>query len=629
MGITQPRRHHINYIYFFTFFLSLSFIHTYHILLIDKGGYSNINRSFYIIHTLIQSFLEVFGLVIIEKLLSIKHSKKFQSCFIVMTLIIFLIHVIEFPLIRLMDMTIWFSFDLIFAETWANFVEILLASNIKLSSWILSGVVALIIVIFGFFIYHLMDFLSKKKALYFSYRVAGFSFFSLLFSLLLFDFKLSSVGALKEDSRFLKALPWKTTFFSPPYPAINMGKKLLPKLPEEVYLSELNEANLTIVKKPNIFIFIIESLRDDFLTHKIAPNFAQFREENGSFDCALASANVTHSSWFSIFHSVYPFQWGERQPNKWKEGSLSLNILKRGGYKVNLYSSARLGLYGMNKILFGKENQLIDNCQLFGKELSRPVHERDTLAMQALLKDVKEKQDGNIFLIFLDSTHFGYSCPDQSDSIPTPDTINYFNLACAIDIEEVKNRYCNAVHFIDELFGSFLKNLKATPSGSEAVIVVTGDHGEEFYEQGNIFHASNLSSAQTHVPIYYRLPHLSRRIQDRRLTSHVDIFPTLLDYIFDFPLFNNWFDGESLLTPRKKNFALSTRYNGGRSPFEFLIHNGSEQLIVRLENRRHIFKSCAVHIVSKLDRTGKPTKVNPNEIKQDFKAVWDTLFTLD
>jgi len=622
----MEREHrNINYLYFIIFFFIVCFIHSYHHALLQKEF--SVIQAFYLVHTLIQSLLEVLGLIIIGNILSKLLSKTIEVCFVILTLLLLFIHLLDFSLLRFMDMSVWFSLELIFAETWINFVEILLASNISLASWITSAIGTLLLLTLGVSIYYLMDRWSQKKAVRFSYKVAGYSFGSLLLFLVLFDFNLSPFAILTSGTHFSKALPWKTTFFAKAYPEINLGRKLGHKPPERDYLQELNQAQISLVKKPNIFLFIIESLREDFLTPENTPFLAQFKKKNERSSCSLSSANATHFSWFSIFHSVYPFRWEERQPHLWSSGSFPLRILKKAGYRINLYSSARLDLYRMNDILFGKQHELIDSYNNFGDETSRPVYEKDLLSMCSLSEHLKENLEGNIFLIFLDSTHFDYSWPEQES--PNSKKVNFLNLMRTRDVDTVQSRYCHALQFVDTLFGNFLEQLAHLYLDQEAIIIVTGDHGEEFYEQGNIFHASKLTPMQTRVPIHYQLPFSSKVIQTSSLSSHVDIFPTLLDYLIDSPNFDNWFDGESLLKQKKKNFILSTRYNGSRNPFEFLIHDGSNQLIARFTNRKNIFQSSTIQVISRLNHANLSMEIDPQAIKKDFKTTWETLLSAE
>ncbi len=263
------------------------------------------------------------------------------------------------------------------------------------------------------------------------------SLFAAVFFLSIFDVKVGKIAAPAQAAHFLEALPWKTTFFPSTPPQLEIGQ-LSHKPSENDYLSYLKTVNLKGAKKPNIFLFIAESLREDFLTPDVAPALSSFRENNIAFPQAFAAANATQQSWFSIFHSVYPFYWEKRQPQQWKSGSLPLQILKKAGYRVHVYSASRLQYYHMDERLFGKDTSLADTFQVFGLDEERENHENDSECIATLIEDLSTYKEGNVFIVFLESTHFGYSWPQQESLVQAPD-LDYLSLACSnAQIEESK-----------------------------------------------------------------------------------------------------------------------------------------------------------------------------------------------
>lgn len=607
-------RFRVNYVYFGIFFFFIAFVHIFQLFLIDHATF--LHRSFYIIYALGQCLMETGVLLLLANYFA-------GRLFIVFTFLLLLIHAIDFPLIRIMDMTVWYAIDFVRAESYTNFIEMLRASNVSMTSWVIAGVAALTIPLIGIGFFYLTDRLSKKRPLYLSNSTAVFSLFSVLLFITIFDFKTYVFTPPATDTKFLKALPWKTTLFSIPNPHWKLRSPLAAKSSESNYLLELSQRQFLAQKKPNIFLFIAESIREDFITPQITPHLAQFQKECAYYKNAISGANATQFSWFSIFHSVYPLHWESRRPTAWKSGSPSLQILKKLGYKIHLFSSARLEYYQMNELLFGTDRSLADSYHVFAEDHEKKIYENDTACIDSLL-DHLDESEGNLYLVFLDSTHFDYSWPEADSLVPAPDKIDYLSVACTLGIEDVKSRYINALHFIDSLMGRFFKKLETLEMGKEAVIVMTGDHGEEFLEQGNIFHASSLSSMQTRVPLLCRFG--SKAPINQEMASHVDIFPSILHHLLGHADFSDWFDGESLLQPRQKNFVVSTRYNASRAPYEFLIHNGHQQLIARFDNPRQIFKSRNLHLVSLRDRFDRLIEINSAEVDHEFKAAFKTLF---
>lgn len=619
----MKERQPVNYVYFGFLFLFLSILHVYHVFLIQNS--TGLNQFYYVVYALGQCAIEVLLLMGISHVLS-RISHKLSLVFIMATFLLFLAHLIDFPLVRILGMSFWDGLDMMLGESLENFVELLYATHIPISYWVLAGFGAVVTLVLGVVVFRTTQKLSQKKPIYFSKSVVGTALFSAVFFLLAFDVKVGKIAAPAHAVRFLEALPWKTTLLPPTPSELQIGK-LLNKSSENEYLSYLQTMNLKGTKKPNIFLFVAESLREDFITPEVAPALSSFRESNVSFPQAFAAANATQYSWFSIFHSIYPFHWEHRDPKAWKSGSLPLQILKKAGYKVHVYSASRLQYYHMDERLFGKELALVDTFDMFDQDEEN--HKNDSACMRALMDDLAATPEGHLFIVFLESTHFGYSWPHQETLVPAPE-LNYLSLTCSNDpIEGVKNRYRNAIHFIDGLFGQFLNKLAATSGGEEAVVVFTGDHGEEFLEHEHVFHISNLSPMQIHVPLYFRLG--TAMAPSRGIASHLDIFPTILDHVLGHPhfasCFASWFDGESILRPSKKKFAIATRYNGNRSPFEFLLHTGKEQLVARFKQQSSIFKSQALEIISHRDEKNETVDVHLDRIKQQFKTPLEMLFS--
>ena len=610
----------VNYVYFGILFLILSFLHIYHISLIENE--SGAKFFFYAVYSIGQSAIEILILMTLGHLIA-RLPKVFNTVFITLTLLLFLVHLVDFPLVRIMGMTIWYVFDWITAESYENFIEMLNATHISLFSWMLAGLVAIAILLAGMIFFRMTDRLSGRRPIFFSYSTVGMCLFSSALFLLMFDIKLNQISASAEDGQYLAALPWKTTFFSSSHPELEVGSLGL-KPSENQSLTYLQTLDLKPEKRPNIFLFITESLREDFLTPAVAPHLLKFKEQNIAFPHAIAAANGTQLSWFSIFQSLYPFYWEKRQFKQWESGSLPLQILKKAGYQIRVYSASRLQYYQMDKLLFGKDHHLADTLKYFARG-ERENHENDADCMAALSEDLAIHQDGQVFIVFLESTHFGYSWPEEQTVLQAPEEVDYLHLICSNNpVEGVRNRYRNSIHYIDSLFGDFLKKLESTPGGEDAAVVFTGDHGEEFFDQGRIFHASNLNRMQTQVPLYFRLG-AAKAHAPREFVSHLDIFPSILDYVLGDVHFS-WFDGESILHPSKKNFAIATRYNASRSPFEFLIHTGTRQLIARFDNPSEIFKSRYLKIVSHRDAKDLSLDVNLDQIKADFKVPLQMLF---
>lgn len=92
------------------------------------------------------------------------------------------------------------------------------------------------------------------------------------------------------------------------------------------------------------------------------------------------------------------------------------------------------------------------------------------------------------------------------------------------------DRYDGEIAFTDKHIGRLLDALRAGGQWDQTAIVVTGDHGEGFGENGVDLHGYHLYAAQTKVPMIIRVPGLAAQ----RITApvgHVDILPTIANLL--------------------------------------------------------------------------------------------------
>jgi arylsulfatase A-like enzyme len=78
--------------------------------------------------------------------------------------------------------------------------------------------------------------------------------------------------------------------------------------------------------------------------------------------------------------------------------------------------------------------------------------------------------------------------------------------------------YAAEIQAFDTELGRLLDALRATPRGRAAWVVVTSDHGEEFYEHGYTLHARALYEESVHVPLVVHAP----GFDPSRVTTPVD-----------------------------------------------------------------------------------------------------------
>ena len=175
---------------------------------------------------------------------------------------------------------------------------------------------------------------------------------------------------------------------------------------------------------------------------------------------------------------------------------------------------------------------------------------------------------------------------------------------------------------MDSLFGRVIEKLKERELYDDAVILFTGDHGEEFFEEGQLFHASHLSSMQTEPPIYMKLGSNQRASHlnlDELKVSQVDMLPTVLDYLLGDQPFDI-FDGESIFKEKRKPYVISARFNGPRAPQEFFILDGEHKSTFRFQGNN------ALELWETKDLSGKVLEMKKEDVQKRLAPIFKDLF---
>jgi membrane-anchored protein YejM (alkaline phosphatase superfamily) len=242
-----------------------------------------------------------------------------------------------------------------------------------------------------------------------------------------------------------------------------------------------------------------------------------------------------------------------------------------------------------------------------------------------------EESGGRLFIVFLDSTHHDYSWQEEYSVFkPYEEKINFLKVALSNKgLEGIKNRYRNALYYVDALFGKFMQAFDGYQGKEEAVIVVLGDHAEEFYEEGRLFHASSLSHAQTHIPLYYKFGSTSpfKSKEHASMSCQMDIFPTLLHYLTGKEVLQDVLQGRSIFSENRWPFTIMARFNASRNPCEFSIHNGKQKLTATFSDERDIFNAKGLRIISLKNDRNEIISHDLHSIKEHFGDALDQMFT--
>ena len=287
----------------------------------------------------------------------------------------------------------------------------------------------------------------------------------------------------------------------------------------------LNDIEMMNAKDvPNIIFITVDSWRFDMMNKEVTPNIYSFSEKAWVFNNHYSGGNSTRFGIFSMFYGIYGSYWHTILSERTEP--VFMEKLRQKSYNFGIWSSADLSWPEFRKTTFiGTPNQIYDRIPGKGakvRDLQQPI------LFNSWLDSVGT--DNPFFAYFLlDAPHEPYSYPDEFVKFePSVNEINYMSLDKHVDMQPFFNHYKNAVYFSDHVIGQFLQIIEKRDLFKNSIVIITSDHGAEFYEHGYWGHNSAFTKEQVMAPFILYIPSEKHK-KIESLTSHLDIAPTLLE----------------------------------------------------------------------------------------------------
>jgi membrane-anchored protein YejM (alkaline phosphatase superfamily) len=275
---------------------------------------------------------------------------------------------------------------------------------------------------------------------------------------------------------------------------------------------------------PNIVFIVIDSWRFDALDAQVTPNLHALARRSARFMDHHSGGNATRMGVFSLFYSIPGTYWHRMLAER--QGPLFMTELLLHGYDVQAFRSAPLFSPEFDRTVFAA----IDGVRL--RSDGDDAAERDEDLTRDFLSYLDRRSPRTPFsaLLFYDSPHkLAFPAGSPLPFQPSAADVNYLRLDSRTDAVPLHNRYRNSVHYVDGLIGRVVAAMNQRGLLDNSIIVVTGDHGQEFNDNGRNYwgHGSNFTRYQTGVPLILYSPGLRPAVYRHR-TTHFDIVPTLL-----------------------------------------------------------------------------------------------------
>ena len=291
----------------------------------------------------------------------------------------------------------------------------------------------------------------------------------------------------------------------------------------------LQEVGCPAQPRLNVLVILIDAWRTEALAPDIMPNVSAFAERTLHFANHYSPSSSTRGGVFSLFYSLSPTYWLDAF-NQGTEPVL-MRCLREAGYSFNVHSSATLTNPEFDRTVFVNVPEI---------ETSTPgefAAERDAEITRRFVRSLPPADEARPFFgfLFYDSAH-AYDVPAGAPRPfqPSWDEPDYFRLRSGTDPTPFVNLYRNAMYYIDREIGTVLDALRASGHLDDTLVILTGDHAQEFNDNGLNYwgHNSNFSRAQTHTPLVVHWPGMEPA-EFTHMTTHYDVAPTLLARLFD------------------------------------------------------------------------------------------------
>jgi len=227
---------------------------------------------------------------------------------------------------------------------------------------------------------------------------------------------------------------------------------------------------------------------------------------------------------FTQFYGIYGNYWFDAL--RVKQPPLLMQYLQARHYNAMAFTSSAFTYPEFDQTVFSglEKEQLQEYSEGQGWQ-------RDQKNTTDLIHFIESTEQPFFAFMFFESAHANYYFPEE-DIIASDylEDFNYLTVDVEAEIDRIKNRYRNSVHHLDRQLARVYQVLEQQGLLDNTVVVVTGDHGEEFMENGRWGHNSTFSQQQIRVPLILHVPGRASR-QHVAMTSHLDLPATLLNLL--------------------------------------------------------------------------------------------------
>ena len=311
---------------------------------------------------------------------------------------------------------------------------------------------------------------------------------------------------------------------------------------------------------PNVILISIDSLRPDHLgcyghAAPTSPNIDALARQGTRFDRAHSSTTWTLPAHLSLLtglpDSLHGVVW-DRVPLDSQRKLLAEQFQAAGYATAGFYG----GPYLHESFGFGRGFDRYVNC---GAQPMRNIHQPAEVALREFEQESHrvrtadrieqaaerflDKQSERPFFLFLHhwDVHYDFNAPDEyveqfagdySGQLSMRDFIRNPEInpeMAPADREYLLACYDAEIRWVDHQIGRLLRKLSELEIEQRTYLVITSDHGEQFFEHGRKGHRLDLYDETLRIPLVVRGPGIQAGNVVQHQARIFDVMPTLLD----------------------------------------------------------------------------------------------------
>lgn len=328
--------------------------------------------------------------------------------------------------------------------------------------------------------------------------------------------------------------------------------------------------------RPNVLVLAVDSLRDDRLVPRTAPNLAAIAAGGAHFTRAYVTLPRTLPSWTTILTGREPHEHGLRTMfPRYEDRARDLSALPQrlgklgfksavvGDYAADIFTRVRYGFDVVDAPTFNFHTLIATKALAQATPLLPLLHGRAGRAMLPAMRELNQAADPSFvardairaldrldgdapffMTVFFSTAHFPYAAPAPYYKRFTdpaykgrfkyhkPNVLGQEQPLDEADIRQVRALFDGAVASVDDAAAEILAALRLRGLADDTIVVVTADHGEMLFDDGHgQGHGDHLFGDQVvHVPLAIKVPGKPATRVDS-VVRDVDLAPTLLELV--------------------------------------------------------------------------------------------------